>query len=304
LVVTPASGTELDLTWTDNAFNETGYEVWRSISGQTSVRIAQLPANTVSYIDGGLSQGTAYSYFVRAVNSAGSADSNTVDSAPPNSPITPTGAAVAYLSPTEVDLQWTDNANNETGYKVLRRINNADFAQIGSLPPDSTTYHDTTVQPGISYDYHIQAYNIAGYSDFAGVSITTPLQSQYLAYLAPYHLTDTSPAADPDNVGVPNLLVYAFNLNPTVSAASGLPVISIQGGYLAITFVQRTPPTDLNYTVQVSGDLITWNSGSANTTPMSVTSIDASTQLVTVRDNVLIDVTTARKRFIRVNVTH
>ncbi len=39
LVVTPASGTELDLGWTDNATNETGYEVWRSVSGGAWVRI-------------------------------------------------------------------------------------------------------------------------------------------------------------------------------------------------------------------------------------------------------------------------
>lgn len=303
LAVTPVSGTELDLSWTDNAYNETGYEVWRSINSGAYTRIAQLPANTASYMNAGLTQGTAYSYFVRAVDSAGSSDSNIVNAATPIPPAAPTGVTITYLSPTEVDLLWTDNATNETGYKVLRRINSASFAIVGSLVPNSTSFQDTTVQPGISYDYRIQAYNTVD-SNFAAISITTPAQSQYQTYLAGFGLTDpalTAPTADPDSDGIPNLLEYAFNLNPTQSNASGLPVTAMQNGYLTISFVQRTPPTDINYSVQVSDDLLNWNSGAAYTTPISITPIDASTQSVIMRDNVPID--TASKRFIRVNVT-
>ena len=304
LTVTPASGTELDLAWTDNANSETGYEVWRAASGGAAARIAQLAVNTVSYLDTGLSQGTNYSYFVRAVNSAGSADSATVNSATPTPPPTPSGAAVTLLSSNEVDLQWNDNAGNETGYKVLRRISTANFTQIASLPPNSTQYKDTTVQPGITYEYHIQAYNVAGYSDFTGLSVTT--LTQYQAYMAGYFTaqqmadpTITGDAADPDHDGIGNLLEYAFGSNPTQADVSRLPVVSMQNGYLTISFIQRLAPTDVAYSVEVSGDLATWTSGS--TTQMSVTSIDSTTQRVVVRDNTLASSTA--KRFIRVRVS-
>ena len=155
LVVTPASGTELDLSWLDNAFNETGYEVWRPISGGAWARVARLAANTVSYMDVSLTQGINYSYFVRAVASAGTADSAVVNTATPVPPQTPSGATLTCIASYGVDLQWNDNSNNETGYKVLRRVNNANFAQIGSLAANSTSYHDQTVQPGITYEYHI-----------------------------------------------------------------------------------------------------------------------------------------------------
>ncbi len=307
LTVTPASGTELDLAWTDNATNETGYEVWRSVSGGVWVRTAQLAANTVSYMDVGLSQGTSYSYYVRAVDSAGSADSNTVNSATPVPPATASGAMVTLLSSYEVDLKWTDNANNEVGYKILRRVNNVNFAEIASLPANSTTYQDKTVQPGITYEYHIQAYNIAGYSDFAGLSVTTP--TQYQSYMATYFTaqqmadpTITGDLADPDHDGISNLLEYAFGMDPTRSDVSNLPMVSMQNGYLTISFVQRVAPTDLTYTVEVSGDMGTWSSGSSYTTQVSATSIDAATQRVVVRDNTL--ASAAATRFIRVRVSH
>ena len=307
LVVTPASGTELDLGWTDNATNETGYEVWRSISGGASVRVAQLPANSVSYMDVGLTQGTSYSYFVRAVDSAGSADSGTVNSATPVPPQTPSGAIVTYLSSNEVDLQWNDNSSNEVGFKVLRRVNNVNFAEIASLPANSTSYQDKTVQPGTAYEYHIQAYNVAGYSDFTGLSITTP--TQYQSYLATYFTTQqlmdptvTGDLADPDHDGICNLLEYAFGSNPTVASVASLPVVSVQNGYLTISFVQRVAPTDVTYAVEVSGDLVNWSSGSGYTTQVSATSLNAATQQVVVRDNVAVSTTV--RRFIRVRVSH
>ena len=73
---------------------------------------------------------------------------------------------------------------------------------------------------------------------------------------------------------------------------------NVQGGYLTTTFVRRKPPTDLTYTVQVSADLVTWATA---TTETAITSLDATTELVTIRDNVLSGGQT--KRFSRVRVT-
>ncbi len=245
LVVTPASGTELDLSWTDNANNESAYEVWRSINGGTFTELTPLPANTTMYMNTGLSPNTTYSYFVEAVNSAGTSSSATVSSNTSTPPATPTVAAipVTYLSPTEIDLAWIDNANNETGYNVLRQVGNGAFTQFASLPANSTSFQDKNVQPGTTYNYHVEAYNAAGYQDFAGYNVTTPTTDQYLGWIAGYpSITDTTPTHDPDKIGVPTLLAYAFNINPTKSAASGLPVTSNQGGHLTISFVEAHPP--------------------------------------------------------------
>jgi hypothetical protein len=113
--------------------------------------------------------------------------------------------------------------------------------------------------------------------------------------------------ADPDGDGMPNLEEYAFGLNPKVSD-SGLawpyPSVSTVDGtnYLAITFRQILYNTDISYTVQVSGDLINWFSGTGYTTTVGppVDNGDGS-ETVTVRDDVPANAATAR--FIRVNIS-
>ena len=70
LAATANGATAIDLTWTDNASNETAYQVERSttgIGGPFSL-LATLAANVSGYSDLGLTASTEYCYRVRAVN--------------------------------------------------------------------------------------------------------------------------------------------------------------------------------------------------------------------------------------------
>ncbi len=113
--------------------------------------------------------------------------------------------------------------------------------------------------------------------------------------------------ADPDGDGIPNLMEYALGLNPKVASVNGLPVVGLQnvGGtnYLAVTYKQVLFATDISYTVQVSGDLMTWNFG-AGYTLQSGPAIDNGdgTETVTFQDVVPADGTLAR--FIRLEISH
>src|SRR5262249_20607449 len=40
-------------------------------------------------------------------------------------------------------------------------------------PPSTYLWSDTTVTPGNFYEYHIIAFNVSGYNDFAGLNATT-----------------------------------------------------------------------------------------------------------------------------------
>lgn len=71
----------VNLSWTDNATNETSHVVERSPDGATFAAVATLGANASSYKDSGAS-GRTYWYCVRALNAAGSsAPSNMVSAA-------------------------------------------------------------------------------------------------------------------------------------------------------------------------------------------------------------------------------
>ena len=68
LTAVPLSTSRIDLSWTDEAADEAGYEVWRSVTGSSGdfTLRATVPADAGAYSDRGLSPGEEYCYKVRA----------------------------------------------------------------------------------------------------------------------------------------------------------------------------------------------------------------------------------------------
>jgi len=110
--------------------------------------------------------------------------------------------------------------------------------------------------------------------------------------------------AVPAGDGIPNLMKYALNLNPMSYGRRGLPVVSSTstGGanYLTFMYTQVASATDISYIPQVSSDLKTWYSGTANIGIVSVSG-NGSIQTVTVQD--LTPMGGANRRFMRLLVT-
>lgn len=87
--------------------------------------------------------------------------------------------------------------------------------------------------------------------------------AQYSAWLTANALTGSAAGllADPDADAIPNLLEYAFTLNPKSAApAAGAPVVTFNQTTkrLTLTFTRRPANIDLTYEVQGSSDLTTW----------------------------------------------
>jgi hypothetical protein len=62
-----------------------------------------------------------------------------------------------------VNLAWTDNSGNETGFRVERRVTgDATWSQLAETA--AKTYSDTTTAMGKTYEYRVVAYNAAGSS--------------------------------------------------------------------------------------------------------------------------------------------
>jgi hypothetical protein len=90
----------------------------------------------------------------------------------PASPSGLTATSVAYNS---VTLTWTDNATNESGYKVERSPDGVTFTEIASLGAGATGYADGSVSARSNYYYRVRAYNSAGASGYSNtVTVTTP----------------------------------------------------------------------------------------------------------------------------------
>jgi hypothetical protein len=145
------------------------------------------------------------------------------------------------------------------------------------------------------------------YLDFDNVRLVT-VPTSYAAYQQLYFTTAqiqnasiSGPTADANGDGISNLEAFALGLSPWVNAAASLPTAVPQGGYLTISYPQLKAATAWTTTVQVSSDMVNWYSGPSYTTQTSVTSLDASRNLVTVTDKT--PVSANSKRFMRLQVT-
>ncbi|HTI89860.1 MAG TPA: fibronectin type III domain-containing protein [Puia sp.] len=117
LAATVANGTVV-LNWTDAAYNETGYEVYRSTSQSgpyTQLLTAVNDANLQAYTDSTVHGNTDYYYSVRAVNQYGATYSDTVLVTTPNvAPVLATISNVNLKTDSVLDLSLTatdDSAN-------------------------------------------------------------------------------------------------------------------------------------------------------------------------------------------------
>jgi len=85
-------------------------------------------------------------------------------------------AAGAFAA--ELKLAWTDNSDNETGFKIERAPGSSGtlvWAQIAQAAANITTYTDTGLPHATTYSYRVRAYNSSGDSGPSNtVSATTP----------------------------------------------------------------------------------------------------------------------------------
>ena len=136
----------------------------------------------MSYTDTTCLPGTTYAYELQAVrdddvSDLSSASSPVTTPAALTAPAAPTGLTAVAQSPTAVGLTWTDNATNETAYRVYRRDGtHIVFGQVSpDLPAGTTSWQDTTVAPSSLYTYIVKAVNAAGDSGWSNeAAVTTP----------------------------------------------------------------------------------------------------------------------------------
>ena len=145
-----------------------------SSDGSTYTELDETAANVTTYQDTGLTPGSTVFYEVYATNSIGnSALTNVATATTPTPPATPSGCAATNVTATEIDFAWTNNAANATGIRILRNVGGGDFSVLTTLPATANSYQDKNLQPGVTYNYHVEAYNLAGYDDFTGINQQT-----------------------------------------------------------------------------------------------------------------------------------
>ena len=161
------SSTEILVSW--NAVDSaTSYSVWRATTS-SSAEAAQIASGltTTYYSDTSVASGTTYTYWVRATNVGGTSGFSSPDTGYLADIVGP--AAVSASDGTyadHVEVTWT-SSQNATSYEVWRGTENAYALAERIATPTSTSYTDSSAQPGALYYYWVRAVTSAGTSAFS-----------------------------------------------------------------------------------------------------------------------------------------
>jgi uncharacterized protein (TIGR02145 family) len=93
-------------------------------------------------------------------------------------PVPPSNLTGVVFSTSQINLSWTDNSTNETGFKVDRKTGTGNYAVVGSVGADITAFNDVGLTPNTAYTYRVYAFNVAGNSPTYSNEITITTTTQ------------------------------------------------------------------------------------------------------------------------------
>ncbi len=164
LVVTGSDDTSVSLAF-DAVAGAAGYNVYRA-SGGAFTRANGALLTATAYKDAGLTAGTAYSYFVRAVSTTGAegAPSTTVSAATTGHPPLPApgNLTVAGTTAASVSLTFTASAG-AAGYNVYRAASAGGTpSKVNTALVTGTAFTDSGLSAATTYYYVVTAQSPAG----------------------------------------------------------------------------------------------------------------------------------------------
>jgi hypothetical protein len=98
----------------------------------------------------------------------------------PAGPAAPSGLSAGTVSASQIDLAWTDNSSDESGFKIERSSNGNSWAQIDLTGPNVTSYSNSGLHAGAPYYYRVRATCAAGdsaYSNTTNAKTRAPSQT-------------------------------------------------------------------------------------------------------------------------------
>jgi YD repeat-containing protein len=120
----------------------------------------------------------------------------------PDVPYAPSGLSVTNAGLDKLDLSWSDNSTDETGFRIERKAEAENtYTQITTVGRDVTAYSDTGLAVNTTYYYRITAYNSIGFSPYSNETNATTVR-------------------DTDNDGIPDEWEMSFGLNPELNDAT------------------------------------------------------------------------------------
>ena len=250
LIAGALSYTKVQLEWARNPHPtnpETGFEVYRATNVTGPYTFAGLvPADTVDFVDKGLTPNTRYYYVVRAVDSTGAAalsnQATVITQSDTQPPTTPANLKVVSTTSTSVSLIWNSSTDNVavTGYYVY-----VNGAKSYATAAGDTTFTVSDLSPTTEYSFYVVAVDGSGNVSVHSNQVSAASVNSGLNYS--YYNLSYQPSVMPEF----STLTPTFTGNmPNVSIGNATAIINFAyewNGYINI-------PVTGNYVFQTVSD--------------------------------------------------
>ena len=90
-------------------------------------------------------------------------------------PAAPKSLTATAVSESQIDIQWSDQSDNEIEFRIERKTGSGSFVKIATVAANKVKFSDVSLTASTTYSYRVQAYNQAGSSAFSNTAaVTTP----------------------------------------------------------------------------------------------------------------------------------
>jgi autotransporter-associated beta strand protein len=139
-------------------------------------------------------------------------------------PSAPTALAASAVSASQIDLSWTDNASDESGFKLERSPDGTTgWTQISTPAANATSHSDTGLTLGTPYHYRLRATNTGGDSTYTATATATTWSTteiwRNLWFGTIANSGSAAESADPDGDGVTNAQERTSTSDPLAPGA-------------------------------------------------------------------------------------
>ena len=96
----------------------------------------------------------------------------------PVTPVAPSILVASTVSTSQINLSWTDNSDNETGFRIERckNANCTNFVQVAQVGANVTTFSSTGLTKNSTYNFRVRAFNAAGNSAYSNTATAKTLK--------------------------------------------------------------------------------------------------------------------------------
>lgn len=266
LISSSVSG-HVRLDWEDNSDNEMIFELERKEGAGAFITIAEIPANSSSYVDTEVDSETTYSYQIRALNITAASEYSNIATLTTPSPA-PTNLHVISVTGSSATLEWEDNSPDEDGFRIEKKKGSGTWSTAATVGPNMSSVEVDLLEEYATYSFRVCSCDEHGDSAWSNtVTVTTMLR-------APSDLIATATASDTiclswdDNSGKEG----GFKIEQKENGGSWQLICTVVSNTTVKEINGLSPGTDYCYRICAYKDSSTsiWSNTSCSTTQSGV----------------------------------